>query len=50
VKPELSALLDAVYGVGGYSLEREQDKRQRFTVHVKAKSAVSVADALKKLG
>jgi hypothetical protein len=50
VKPELSALLDAVYGAGNYTLEREQDKRQRFTVHVKAKSAVSVSDALAKLG
>ncbi len=50
VKPELSALLDAVYGAGNYSLEREQDKRQRFMVHVKAKAPVTVADALKKLG
>jgi hypothetical protein len=50
VKPELSALLDALYGAGGYALEREQDKRQRFAVHVKAKSAVTVGEALQKLG
>ena len=50
VKPELSALLDAVYGAGNYALEREQDARQRFMAHVKAKAAVSVADALAKLG
>ena len=50
VKPELSALLDAVYGAGNYALEREQDKRQRFMVHVKAKAPVTVAEALAKLG
>ena len=53
VKPELSALLDAVYGAGNYALEREQDKRQRFAVHVKAKSPATVdgtLQALSKLG
>jgi hypothetical protein len=50
VKPELTALLDAVYGAGNYVLEREQDKRQRFMVHVKANAAVSAGEALKKLG
>lgn len=50
VKPELSALLDTVYGAGNYTLEREQDVRQRFMVHVKAKAPVTVAEALAKLG
>lgn len=50
VKPELSALLDKVYGAGAYTLTREQDKRQRFMVHVKANADVTVNDALKKLG
>jgi hypothetical protein len=50
LKPELDALLSQVYGAGGYTLEREADKRQRFMVHVKAKSSVTVAEALKKLG
>jgi hypothetical protein len=50
VTPELSALLDQVYGAGAYTLAREQEPRQRFIVHVKANAAVSVADALKKLG
>ncbi|HEX2612386.1 MAG TPA: hypothetical protein VHO02_02185 [Fibrobacteria bacterium] len=50
LKPELSALLDGVYGAGNYTLTREQDARQRFSVYVKAKSDVTVADALKKLG
>jgi hypothetical protein len=50
VKPELDALLSRIYGTGGYTLEREVDPKQRFIVHVKAKSAVTVADALKKLG
>jgi hypothetical protein len=48
VKPELSALLDKVYGAGAYTLEREQDKRQRFMVHIKAKAPVTVNEALKK--
>lgn len=50
LKPELSALLDVVYGAGNYTLEREQDARQRFTVHVKTKAPVSVSEALAKLG
>jgi len=50
LKPELSALLDAVYGAGSYTLEREQDARQRFMVHVKTKAPVSVAEVLAKLG
>jgi hypothetical protein len=49
VKPELSALLDKVYGAGAYTLTREQDKRQRFMVHIKANAAVTVNEALKKL-
>ncbi len=49
LKPELEALLNKVYGAGAYTLTREPDTRQRFTVHVKAKAAVSVAEALKKL-
>jgi hypothetical protein len=50
VKPELDALLSKVYGADGYTLEREQDKRQRFMVHVKAKAPVTVSEALKNLG
>lgn len=50
LKPELATLFDAVYGAGAYTLEREQDPRQRFMVHVKAKAPVSVAEALAKLG
>lgn len=50
LKPELDALFSKVYGAGNYTLEREQDARQRFMVHVKAKSAVTVAEALSKLG
>ncbi len=50
VKPELDALLSKVYGADGYTLEREQDARQRFMVHVKAKASVTVAEALKTLG
>jgi hypothetical protein len=50
LKPELDALFAKIYGAGNYTLTREQDARQRFMVHVKAKSAVSVSDALAKLG
>jgi len=50
LKPELTALFDAVYGAGNYTLEREQDARQRFSVYVKTKAPVSVAEALAKLG
>ncbi len=50
VKPELDALLNKVYGEGAYTLTREPDARQRFTVYVKAKAPVTVAEALKKLG
>ena len=50
VKPELEALLDKVYGAGAYKLTREPDARQRFMVHVKANTWVSVPAALKTLG
>ena len=50
VKPELEALLDKVYGAGAYTMTREPDARQRFMVHVKANTWVSVAAALKSLG
>jgi hypothetical protein len=50
LKPELDALFTTVYGAGNYTLAREQDPRQRFMVHVKAKTPVSVAEALAKLG
>ena len=50
LKPELEALLNKVYSAGAYTLTREFDSRQRFMVHVKAKAAVSVTEALKKLG
>ena len=50
LKPELTALFDVVYGAGNYTLEREQDKRQRFMVHVKTKAPVTVAAAHAKLG
>lgn len=50
LKPELTALFDTVYGAGNYTLEREQDARQRFSVYVKTKAPVSVAEALAKLG
>jgi len=50
LKPQLETLLDKVYGPGAYSIKREQDSRQRFTVHVKANTWVSVAAALKSLG
>lgn len=50
LKPELDALLSKAYGADGYTLEREQDARQRFMVHVKAKAPVAVAEALQKLG
>ena len=50
LKPELEALLNKVYGTGGYTLTREPDVKQRFIVHVKAKAPVTVTEALKKLG
>jgi hypothetical protein len=50
LQPELDALFSKIYGAGNYTLTREQDKRQRFMLHVKANSAVTVADALAKLG
>ncbi len=50
LKPDLDALFSTVYGAGNYTLEREQNPRQRFMVHVKAKAPVSVAEALAKLG
>jgi hypothetical protein len=50
LKPELDALFTKVYGAGNYTLEREQDKRQRFMVHVKSKAPVTVSEALAKLG
>jgi hypothetical protein len=50
LKPELDALFTKVYGAGNYTLKREQDARQRFMVHVKSNTPMSVADALKKLG
>jgi hypothetical protein len=49
VKPELEALLNKVYGAGGFTLTREADKRQRFMVHIKANAPVTVNEALKKL-
>lgn len=49
LKPALETLLDKVYGPGAYSMTREQDARQRFTVHIKANTWVSVAAALKDL-
>lgn len=50
IRSELDAILEKVYGAGGYTLEREQDRRQRFMVHVRAKTPVTVAEVLKKLG
>lgn len=54
LKPELDALLSAVYGAGNYALEREPDARQRFIVHVKAHgrahAPLTVSEALAKLG
>jgi len=49
LKPELEKLFDKVYGPNAYTLTRDQDKRQRFTVHVKANTWVSVNAALKSL-
>ena len=50
LKPELEALFDKVYGIGAYTLTREPDARQRFTVHVKANTWFSVAAVVKNLG
>jgi len=50
LKPELEPLLAKVYGPGAFTLTREPDTRQRFMVYVKAKTPVTVGEALKKLG
>ena len=50
LKPELESLLGQIYGTGNFSMTRDPDVRQRFAVHVKAFTPISVTSALKKLG
>lgn len=49
IKPELQSVLDGLYGAGEYSLSRDLDPRQRFTVQVTSKQAMTVSQALSRL-
>jgi len=50
LKAEVSPLLDVVLGAGNYTVSQDPDPKQRLTLHIKAKGAVKVGDALAKLG
>ncbi|MDB5103760.1 MAG: hypothetical protein JWP91_1449 [Fibrobacteres bacterium] len=49
VKPDLVKVLEKAFGVGGFTLDRPADPRQRFSVDVTAKGTPVLADLIKRL-
>jgi hypothetical protein len=50
LEPELKALFDKLYSGAKYTLERDPEPRERFTVNVKAEGSFNVEGLLKNLG
>lgn len=50
IRPDVEALARVLYAGSGFSLEREQDSRKRFGLHVKAVQPFDVGTLIKNLG
>lgn len=50
LEPELKALFDKLYGGAKYTLARNPEPRERFTVNAKAEGSFSIEGLLKNLG